>query len=180
MPELWQSDVLLTSWPEIFCLVLLPGAARPRHLHYQKKALPIRLLVKSAERYHRVKAEVAISVNRTLRPQIGILIRLRSFSPGCCMRDTASPAVRISAIERALRACHRFKRRRRERRERARRPRKRQTFFHHSGMLYVKKMVPLRHRGSLTLGAENMECGLGRSGWTYRPMTVLNKSLGGV
>jgi len=116
MPELWQSDVLLTSWPEIFCLVLLPGAARPRDLHYQKKAHPIRLLVNPAERYRRVKAEAEFSVNRTLGPQIGILIRLRSFSPGCCMRDTASPAVRISATERALRACHRFWRSRHKRR----------------------------------------------------------------
>src|SRR6185503_20936801 len=101
MPERWQSDVALTSWPEIFCLVLLPGAARPCDLHYQKKALPIRLLVNPTERYRRVKAEVEFSVNRTQGPAIGILIRLRSFSPDCCMRDTASPAAPIEHANKA-------------------------------------------------------------------------------
>src|SRR5262245_58334465 len=107
MPELWQSDSVDFLAGNIL-RVLLPGAARPRDLHY-KKAHPIRLLVNPAEWYRRVKAEAAISVNGTLRPAIGILIRLRSFSPHCCMRDTASPAAPTSALERALFVCHHFK-----------------------------------------------------------------------
>ena len=179
MPELWQSDTVDFLAGNIL-LVLLWGAARPRDLHYQKKALPIRLLVKPAERYRRVKAEVAISVNGALRPQIGILIRLRSFSSGCCMRDTAPPAVRISAIERALRACHRFEYSRRKRSGKSPQTAKASDFFSVLRNAIRKKMVPLRHRSNSTLGAENTEMWPWADGWTYRPMTVLNKSLGGV
>jgi len=138
----------------------VPGAARPRDLHYQKKAQPIRLLVNPAGWYRRVKAEVAISVNGTLGPAIGILIRLRSFSPGCCMRDTAIRSAACTRRRDVYTAFPRLLGRRKTPRNGSR-ARLRQTFFQHYGMLYVKKMVPLRHRKSRLLGAEIRNVALG-------------------
>lgn len=78
-----------------------PGTARSRAAAFPPRpydfpAGNILLLVRAgaagpwSPQQLRLKAEAAISVNRTLAPAIGILIRLRSFSPDCCTRDTAS------------------------------------------------------------------------------------------